>query len=164
MIQASNKARSIGEDSTLGQMRRCWQKTRPCRKCSNPLLPGTFYGRHTMCKGCLHAETKAWRQRRKMNTVLKMRPTTCRTCPNSIEPCSELYIPKRQICKQCKHNYESISSQQRRIRRSSLAAKWSVSEAYAARSLELALAMNPLLRSHRRSIDKYLALYDNQRS
>ena len=154
MIQASNKARSIGEDSTLGQMRRCWQKTRPCRKCSNPLLPGTFYGRHTMCKECTHAETKAWRQRRKM-TVLKMRPTTCRTCPNSIEPCSELYIPKRQICKQCKHNYESISSQQRRIRRSSLAAKWA-SEA-------LAMSYSAAI-TYRRSIDKYLALYANQRS
>ena len=118
------------------QMRRLWTKTRPCRHCARPLTPGSFWGRHTrMCKACHVLQCKMIANKNKTPRIYQpVLRLTCRSCPRVIELGGEYHIPGRCICKECKHAYE-------RKRYAQKPPTWVTSEAYASRSLELALAM-----------------------
>ena len=115
------------------QMRRLWTKTRPCRHCATPLIPGSFWGRHTLCKGCHTVQRNLAAKKRRYK-----RPAMCRTCHSVIEPGCEYHIQWRRICKECKHAYEG---KRYAHMMSAKPPTWLASEAYTTRSLKLAVAM-----------------------
>ena len=120
-------------------MRRLCTKTRPCRHCARPLTPGSFWGRHTMCKACHVLQCKVIANKSKTARIYQpVVRRICRTCPIIIKPGSEYHIPGRRICKECKHAYDG---KRYAHMMSAEPPTWVTSEAYAARSFELALAM-----------------------
>ena len=109
--------------------------TRSCRKCFKPFIPGTFWGKETQCKAC---KTHHARIRFLLKSISPPITRACRTCSKPYVACTRFYMNHR-ICHSCKHAYEG--KRYTHIMSLPKPPTWVASEASAARSLELALAL-----------------------